>query len=151
MKIMRLNIRTADKETKSLQKAVFIKDRGIEGDKNAKGGERQLSLLPLHVREEIEEGKITGLCIPRFTENITYSGNFRLNEGDMYKIGDVIIEISSIRKNCFPECENIVKNKPCILVKSVSYAKIISGGIIELNAEMQPFTGTEDDLLKQEK
>ncbi len=151
MKVKRLNIRTADKETKSLQNAVCIKDRGIEGDKNAKGGERQLSLLPLHFREEIEKGKVTGLCISRFTENISYTGNSILKEGEVYKIGDVIIKISSIRKKCFPECQERIKNKHCILVKSVSYAKIISSGIIELNAQIQPFTGVEGNFVVQEK
>ncbi|WP_422484873.1 MOSC domain-containing protein [Gudongella sp. DL1XJH-153] len=146
MKVKRLNIRTVDKETKSLQKAVCIKGMGIEGDKNAKGGEKQLSLLPLHIREEIEEGKINGLCIPRFTENISYVGNSDLSKGDMYKIGDVLIQISSTRKKCFPECQNIIKNKPCTLVKSVSYAKIISGGIIELNDEIEAFKGKDDDF-----
>jgi MOSC domain-containing protein YiiM len=145
LKVARIYIRTPDKSTVSLQKALLVKDAGIQGDKNARGGDRQLSLLPLKVREDIEKGIVTGLCLPRFTENITYTGDSQLKEGERYLIGEAVIEISGTRKRCFSECENIIKNKPCILVKTVSYAKIILSGNVDENDEIQPFTGMEGD------
>ncbi len=144
MKVARLSIRTEDKRTRSLEKALLEKDRGIHGDKNARGGDRQLSLLPLKVREDIEKEIVTGLCLPRFTENITYTGDGPLKEGERYIIGEAVIEISGTRKKCFSQCENIIKNKPCTLVKTVSYAKIISTGYVEINAEIQTFTEIEE-------
>ncbi len=143
LKVARINIRTTDGETLGLKEAMLVKDKGIEGDKNAKGGERQLSLLPLKVREDIEKEEITGLCIPRFTENITHTDDARFKEGERYTLGEAVIEISGIRKKCFSQCENIIKNKSCTLVKSVTYAKIISTGIVGINAEIQPFTGVK--------
>lgn len=133
MKVSNINIRNHNRETLTLEKAVFVEGKGIKGDKNAKGGERQISLLPLFVRKEIEDGRLTGLCIPRFTENITYTSNHSFEVGEVYKIGEALIEISSIRKRCFPECENIIKNKPCPLIEYVAYGKIILGGTINLN------------------
>ncbi|MCR3956960.1 MAG: hypothetical protein NUK57_11745 [Gudongella sp.] len=144
MKVARLSIRTEDKRTRSLEKALLVKERGIKGDKNARGGDRQLSLLPLKVREDIEKEIVTGLCLPRFTENITYTGDAPLKEGERYIIGEAVIEISGTRKKCFSQCENIIKNKPCTLVKTVSYAKIISTGYAEINAEIKTFTEIEE-------
>ena len=145
LKVARIQIRTPDKKTVVLERANLLRDMGIQGDKNAKGGDRQLSLLPLKVREDIEKGIVTGLCLPRFTENITYTGDARLVVGERYTIGEAVIEISGTRKKCFAECENVIKNKPCILVKTVSYAKIILGGNVDENDEIQPFTGMEGD------
>ncbi|MGM0396166.1 MAG: hypothetical protein ACQEP4_03835 [Bacillota bacterium] len=146
MKVSRISIRTEKKTTIRLQRAVLLKDRGIKGDKNARGGERQLSILPLHVREDMDSGQITGLCIPRFTENITYTGDQIFEEGEIYKLGEAIVKISSTRKKCFPECINIIKNKPCTLVKSVSYAKIIFGGHLSINDGIQTFRGLKGSL-----
>lgn len=143
LKVARLSIRTQDRRTRSLEEALLVKGRGIEGDRNAKGGDRQLSLLPLKVREEIEKNEVTGLCIPRFTENITHTGDTPFNEGERYTMGEAVIEISGTGKKCFSKCENIINNKPCTLVKSVTYAKIISTGKVDLNDEIQPFTGME--------
>ena len=146
LKVARIQIRTPDKKTVVLERANLLRDMGIQGDKNAKGGDRQLSLLPLKIREDIDKGLVTGLCLPRFTENITYTGDAQLVVGERYTIGEAVMEISGTRKKCFAECENVIKNKPCTLVKYVRYAKIISTGAVDVNAEIQPFTGLEDHL-----
>ena len=141
MRVSMLNIRNNNRETITLDKAVLVERKGIKGDKNAKGGERQISLLPLFVRKEIENEQLKGLCIPRFTENITYTSDHSFMEGEVYKIGDTLIQISTIRKKCFPECENVINDTSCFLVEYVTYAKIIFGGIVSLNDEIKLFKG----------
>lgn len=139
MKVARLNIRNEKRETISLDQVVFLEGKGIKGDKNAKGGQRQISLLPLFVRKEIEDVRLTGLCIPRFTENITYTGDHSFKEGQVYKVGEALIQISSIKKKCFAQCENIINKEPCLLEEYATYAKIIFGGNIILNDQIQLF------------
>lgn len=141
IKITNISIRNRNKETLRLQRAKLLAGIGIEGDKNAKGGDRQLSFLPEHVRRGIDNGEVTGLCLPRFTENITYDGEEILQVGVRYGIGDALVEISPERKKCFPECKNVMENKSCILMKYISYAKIISSGEISVNIEMEAFEG----------
>lgn len=138
MRVERITLKDLDGRTESRSQAVLIEGLGIEGDLKANGGDRQISLLPRWVRERIEQGRVEGLCISRFRENITWSGEGDLVKGERYKIGEVLLEISELNKKCFDECYNIVKNTPCPLVFTVSYAIILRGGIINLNDEIQP-------------
>jgi MOSC domain-containing protein YiiM len=138
MKVERITLKDLDGRTESQSQAVLIEGLGIEGDLKANGGERQISLLPLWVRERIEQGKVEGLCVSRFRENITWSGEGDLVKGGKYKIGEVLLEISELNKKCFDECYDIVKNAPCPLTFTVSYAIILRGGVIKLNDEIQP-------------
>lgn len=138
MRVDRITLKDLDGRTDNRNQAVLIERLGIEGDLKANGGNRQISLLPLWVRERIDQGRLEGLCISRFRENITWSGEGEFVKGARYKIGEVVLEISELSKKCFDECHNIVKNTPCPLTFTVSYAIILRGGIIKLNDEIQP-------------
>ncbi|MDY0255946.1 MOSC domain-containing protein [Gudongella oleilytica] len=146
MKVERITFKDLDGRTESQSRAVLIEGLGIEGDLKANGGDRQISLLPLWVRERIEQGKVEGLCISRFRENITWSGEGELVKGDKYKIGEVLLEISKLSKKCFGECHNIVKNTPCPLIFTVSYAIILRGGVIRINDEIEPLQSWQQFL-----
>ena len=137
MKVLEISIKNQNGQSVELEKALFIKDKGIDGDKNAKGGERQISLLPSKLREMIRKGDIDGLCIKRYRENITYSRG-TLIKGKTYKIGDAEIKISETNKACFPECVNIIDNIKCPLAEGAIFATIIKTGCISLNDVIEP-------------
>lgn len=138
MKVERITYKNLDGRTESCSQAVLIEGLGIQGDLKANGGQRQVSLLPLWVRGRIEEGRVEGLCISRFRENISWSGDGEMIKGGRYKIGEVVLEISELNKKCFSECHNIIKNTPCPLTFTVNHAIILKGGVIKINDEIQP-------------
>ncbi len=137
MKVLKINIKKQNGQNIELERALLIKDKGIDTDKNAKGGERQISLLSLNVREMIQRGEIDGLCIKRYIENIIYSGE-PLIRGKTYKIGEAEIQISETNKACFPECINIINNIKCPLAEAAFFAKIIKTGFISLDDVIEP-------------
>lgn len=138
MKVINISIKNSDGQRIELKKALLIKDNGIDGDKNAKGGDRQISLLSSEVREMIDKEDLKGLCIKRFKENITYSGE-TLIKGKTYNIGEAEIVISETNKVCFSECINIIENLKCPLVENAIFAKIIKTAHVSLNDEIEPF------------
>lgn len=112
----------------------FQKDKGLLGDINAKGGDKQVSIFTKEGREFIERENIVGLCTERFYENITIEGlsGYELHEGQTLKIGNTIHEITYIGKKCFPECSLLQSNKQCPLSKEVIFTKVIRSGVIKV-------------------
>lgn len=137
MKIVAISIKNKNGDLLELDKAYLIEGKGLEDDKNAKGGQRQISLLPLKVRSMINKGDLEGLCIRRYMENLTYSGD-ALTKGGIYKIGEARIQVTRENKKCFPECKNIIDNLYCPLVENATFAKIIKSGNIRLNDVIEP-------------
>lgn len=137
MKVLTISIKNQNGDRIEQDSALLIKDKGIDGDKNAKGGQKQISLLPSSVRRMISDNDIDGLCIKRYRENITYSGE-NLIKGKTYKIGHAKIIISQINKVCFPECRNIIDNLNCPLVENAIFAKIIKTGGVSVNDDIEP-------------
>lgn len=142
MKVLRISIKNQNGHIISLEKALLIEGEGIDKDKNAKGGQRQISLLPLDVREKIDKGQVSGLCIKRYIENITYTGG-PLVKGGTYKIGQAEILVSRENKSCFPECVNIIDNFYCPLVENANFAKIIKTGLVSLNDGIEPLVQSD--------
>lgn len=136
MKVLNIIIKDQNGQSIELEKALLIKDRGIDGDKNAKGGDRQISLLPLTIRKMIQNESIEGICIKRYKENITYSGG-SLIKGESYKMGDSKILITEKSKTCFPECVNIIDNLYCPLIENAIFAKVTKTGYTKLKDEIE--------------
>lgn len=136
MKIETLRTKTDFGET-TVTSLTLIAGLGVEGDKKAKGGDRQLTLA--------DESSLTayrtdgnGLCVHRFMPNVATSGidYSTLVEGDKFKIGNVVIEISSTNKKCFDECKFVQKGLHCEIKHNCAFAKIICGGTISAGDEI---------------
>lgn len=138
MKIERLAYKDMDGITVYPDSVVLLEGLGIKGDIKAMGGKRQLSILPKIVRNGIDFKEFTGLCVRRYRENITWSGEGDFIKGKKYSIGEAVIQISELTKECFPECENIIENLPCPLLYSAAYAEILNGGTIAVGDEILP-------------
>lgn len=129
--------------------AEFKVDHGIVGDAHAGNWHRQISLLSF---EKIEEFRTKGAKIDfgAFGENLVVSG-FDLRNlpvGSQFVIGDVLLEMTQIGKECHSHCAIYNQTGSCIMPTQGVFAKVLKGGIVkegdeisllELNAE-RPFT-----------
>lgn len=113
--------------------ALLKENKGLVGDIYAIGGERQISFFSEDGRNQIEKGNVKGLCTRRFYENITFKklNLEKVKVGTLIRIGNSIIEISQIGKECFSNCILLKTDNFCPLRKDVFFGKVIKGGIIK--------------------
>ena len=123
-----------------IKEANLIKDWGIEGDAHAGKWHRQVSLLSY---EKIEEFRKKGAKIDlgAFGENLIVEGyDFSaLPVGTRFMIGDVILELTQIGKECHNHCEIYKKMGSCIMPTEGVFTEVIRGGRIKTGdmVEMQ--------------
>ena len=116
----------------NVQKAVCTADCGLEGDRFAKGGEKQLTMIDDICENWLCAQETAGLCFKRFKANITVE-NFDLSTlkaGEKLLCGDAVLEISKENKECFEECTRIQNKMDCMLKKHAKYLKVAKSGKI---------------------
>ena len=115
-------------------------DCGLEGDRFAKGGEKQLTMIDDICESWLCRQDVQGLCFKRYKANIT-AENFDLSvlkTGDKLFCGDAVLEISAENKECFAECVRIQGKMECMLRSHAKYLKVIKSG--KINTEDEIFT-----------
>ena len=104
---------------------------GIEGDAHAGKWHRQVSLLGL---EQIEDFRARGAQVEfgAFGENLIVEGyHFReLPVGTRFQIGDVILEMTQIGKECHSHCQIYKVMGDCIMPREGVFARVLQGGTI---------------------
>jgi MOSC domain-containing protein YiiM len=115
-----------------LDRGVLIKDFGLEGDRHAQDGDRQLSLLSVESRRWMKEQSEEGLCFSRFKENIAVEGLSleELRPGMRLRLGRALVEITGESKHCHPECRLFSANKICRLSGQSLFARVLRGGVL---------------------
>ena len=113
-----------------IQTAELRADYGIAGDAHAGKWHRQVSLL---AKESIEKAKgmpTNGLCHGVFAENITTEGVVlhTLPVGTRLQVGECVLEISQIGKECHDGCAIRALVGQCIMPKEGVFARVIKGG-----------------------
>jgi len=128
--ILSINISTKKGVQKEpVDRVTLMEDHGISGD--AHGGDqiRQVSLL---ATEDIDamRGKGIDLDFGDFAENITTTGVdlSRLPLGTRLFMGDTILEISQIGKECHHGCAIYQVVGDCVMPRRGVFAKVIRGG-----------------------
>lgn len=119
-----------------IEKGLFKIDHGLEGDAHAGNWHRQVSLLGM---ESINKAKLAltdnkNILIPgKFAENITTEGIIlhELPVGTKLKIGDVLLEITQIGKECHLGCEIRTLIGDCVMPKEGIFAKVLKEGYIK--------------------
>ena len=111
--------------------ATLKPDYGIEGDAHAGNWHRQVSLIAL---EKIEEFRKRGADVDfgAFGENIIVEG-FDLSSlpvGTRFKIGDALLELTQIGKECHTHCAIYHQVGDCIMPREGVFTKVIEGGIV---------------------
>jgi len=108
----------------------LVVNHGVKNDAHAGPGIRQVSLL---AKESYE--KMAGGCLKdgSFGENILTQGLVlhKLSIGTLMQIGDVVLEVSKIGKECHAPC-NIGKTfGECIMPKEGIFATVQKPGYIK--------------------
>lgn len=141
MKIAKLRLKKDGQEV-LLDELELIVELGAKGDEKAlkKGGDAKLILADekelVRYRDERK-----GLCAERFrphisTEDLDYT---ILLPGTVIKIGSAEIEITSLSKKCFPECDFVKKGLTCGIKFNCATAKVKKSGIV--------FPGDQIDII----
>lgn len=119
-------------------KARLIEDFGLEGDAHAGSWHRQVSLL---AKESIEKMKKMGLAVGPgdFAENITTEGIDlgRLPVGTRLEIGDVLLEVTQIGKECHSGCAIFKQVGQCIMPREGIFARVLRGGVVSEGDEIK--------------
>ncbi len=104
---------------------------GIIGDAHAGNWHRQISLL---AEESIQKMQALGLDVDSgdFAENITTRGIelVSLPIGSRLKIGESMLEVTQIGKECHNRCAIYYQAGDCVMPKEGIFVKVISGGVI---------------------
>jgi len=120
-------------ERKTPVEAVELKpDCGIVGDGHAGNWHRQISLL---AQESIDKMRRLGLDVKEgdFAENITTRG-IDLKElpvGTQLKLGNALVEVTQIGKECHTRCAIYYQAGDCVMPKEGIFAIVLKGGIIK--------------------
>jgi MOSC domain-containing protein YiiM len=125
-------------------KVTLLPNHGIEGDAHAGEWHRQVSLLAL---ESIEKMQRLGLAVDAgdFAENVTTKGLelVSLPIGTRLHLGDALLEVTQIGKECHTRCAIFYQAGDCVMPKEGIFARVLKGGevktgdAIEVEMEMQ--------------
>lgn len=121
-----------------IEEANFIADFGIENDAHAGKWHRQVSLLSY---ETIEEFKKRGAEVApgAFGENLIIDGYDlkKMPVGTRFRIGEVLLEVSQIGKECHNHCAIYHQVGDCIMPREGIFAVVIEGGHVKIGDEIE--------------
>ena len=130
-------------EKKGIQKTEvpsinLVADWGIENDAHAGKWHRQVSLLAL---EKIEAFRERGADVDfgAFGENIIAEGfDFRaLPVGTRFRIGEALLELSQIGKECHTHCAIYHQVGDCIMPREGVFTVVLEGGTVKAGDEIE--------------
>ncbi len=132
-KIVAVNISNKKGEKKSpIEIGEVIENFGLKGDAHGGNWHRQISLLAQESIDKMRASGLYELTYGDFAENITTEGIVlhKLPIGTRLKIGDVLLEVTQIGKECHNGCAIKEKVGKCIMPLEGIFAKVITGGKI---------------------
>lgn len=138
-KVLSINISEKKGEIKiPIAQGEFIKDFGLKEDSHAGAWHRQVSLLAQESIDFMEKKGDLKLNNGDFAENITTEGIVlhKLPVGTILKIGEVILKVSQIGKECHHGCNIMQKVGSCIMPTQGIFATVEQGGIIRPHDEI---------------
>lgn len=105
-------------------------NHGIVGDGHAGNWHRQVSLL---AQESIDKMRQMGLDVKAgdFAENLTTQGIDlpSLPVGAKLRIGDALVEVTQIGKECHTRCAIYYQAGDCVMPKEGIFVKVIKGAV----------------------
>ena len=116
---------------KPVETVELRENHGIVGDAHAGEWHRQVSLL---ATESIAKMRALGLDVDSgdFAENITSRGIdlVSLPVGTRLAVGDTVLEVSQIGKECHTRCAIYHQAGDCVMPKEGIFARVIKGGAV---------------------
>ncbi len=114
---------------------------GIDGDAHAGNWHRQVSLLSI---EKIRDFQTRGANVKPgdFGENLIVEGfDLRtLPVGTRFRIGDAMLEMTQIGKECHTHCQIYQTMGDCIMPREGVFAEVVSGGLIQKGDRIEMIT-----------
>lgn len=125
-----------------IPEAELVTEWGIQGDAHAGKWHRQVSLLGL---EQIEDFRARGAEVDfgAFGENLIVEG-YRFRElpiGTRFQIGDVLLEMTQIGKECHSHCMIYKVMGDCIMPREGVFARVLQGGTVRVGDEITQIPG----------
>lgn len=132
-------------EKQEIQEADLVKNWGIEGDAHGGKWHRQVSLLSF---EKIEAFRAKGAEVDfgAFGENLIVEGyDLRtLPVGTRFQIGDAVLELTQIGKECHSYCQIYHRMGDCIMPREGVFTEVIKSGHIKAGDEISVIPPKKD-------
>ena len=114
---------------KPVPSVALVADHGVLGDAHAGDGHRQVSLL---ASESIAKMRQKGLSVSAgdFAENVTTEGIplTELPVGARFRVGDAILEVTQIGKECHTRCAIYHQAGDCVMPREGIFARVVRPG-----------------------
>lgn len=139
-KVIAINISEKKGEVKHpIEKGYFKENHGLEGDAHAGDWHRQVSLLGKESIDKMKMVDTVGFCTGKFAENITTEGVilYEIPIGTKLKIGETLMEVTQIGKECHQGCAIRKLVGDCIMPREGIFAKVLTGGWIQPGDELE--------------
>jgi MOSC domain-containing protein YiiM len=103
----------------------------VDRDAHAGPGHRQVSLLAMESIEKMR-GKGVEVGPGDFAENVTVEGIdlAGLTVGDRLLVGEALLEISQIGKECHDRCAIYFQAGDCVMPREGVFARVLRGGTV---------------------
>ena len=119
-----------------VSEANFIEEFGIEGDAHAGKWHRQVSLLAF---EKIDDFRNKGgnVDFGAFGENLVVDGIelHKLPVGQQLQVGEVLLEVTQIGKECHDKCAIYYQVGECIMPKNGIFTRVLKGGKVKVGEQ----------------
>jgi MOSC domain-containing protein YiiM len=117
----------------------FKTDLGLKGDAHSGNWHRQVSLLAQESIDKMSARGILELTSGKFAENLTTEGIelFTLPVGTKMEIGEVLMEVTQIGKECHRGCQIMKMVGDCIMPREGIFTKILRDGVIRPGDEIR--------------
>lgn len=140
MKVISVNISKKKGTIKEPVSEIFIEKKGVKGDAHSGVKNREVSLLSIERIDHFSaESGARSFKPGEFAENITFSGidNVVVGLSDRFKIGDAVLEVTQIGKECHGNACAIFKEVgKCVMPKEGIFCRTISGGRVRPGDEI---------------
>jgi len=116
-----------------IDKGYFEVGCGLRGDAHAGDWHRQVSLLGIESINKMEKVGLLDIETGSFAENITTEGIilFELPIGTKLRIGETLMKVTQIGKECHMGCAIREKIGDCVMPREGIFAEIITSGWIK--------------------
>jgi MOSC domain-containing protein YiiM len=123
----------------TIETGELVAEYGLKGDAHAGNWHRQVSFLGMESIEKMQALGIKGLYTGIFAENITTEGIelYSLAIGTRLAIGDSILEVTQIGKECHKKCAIYHQVGDCVMPKEGIFARVLKGGFIKKGDEIK--------------
>lgn len=133
-KVVAVNISEKKGEPKqAISKGLFLQEWGLKDDAHAGKWHRQVSLLGVESIHKMETLGLGNLPSGAFAENLTTEGLtlFELPVGTKLKIGETLMEVTQIGKECHAGCAIRQRTGNCIMPREGIFTRVLEAGWIK--------------------